>query len=369
MNFALNLPINNLSFGQVSTLILREIFNKKLNPSIFPIGNIDLGSQAGLTQDFVQWIQSCVSKGLKEHNRNTPTLKLWHLNGSLESFSNKQVLLTFYECDSPTPEELNIIKNNYKVLFTNKYSTDIFKDFGCENVETIKLGFDKFNFKILNKKYFDDGRISFLLPGKFELTRKHTARVISSWIKEFGNNKKYFLNCAVWNHFIHPEQQKNIFNQVVNQASNGNRIGNIQFLGFQPTNELYNDVINSNDICLSMGTEGWGLPSFTSLCLGKELVALNCAGHKEYCNNLNTVLVQPNSKIPCYDNTFFHQGQPFNQGNFFSYDDKDFISACYKAIERVESNRKLNKLNEEGIVLQEKMSSEKMVDDILSKLI
>ena len=33
---------------------------------------------------------------------NSPCFKLWHLNGGIESVSNRHNLLTFYELDSPT---------------------------------------------------------------------------------------------------------------------------------------------------------------------------------------------------------------------------------------------------------------------------
>ena len=46
MNFAVNFPINSVSFGQVSTLILRELYKRNMNPCIFPIGDTDLSVQA-----------------------------------------------------------------------------------------------------------------------------------------------------------------------------------------------------------------------------------------------------------------------------------------------------------------------------------
>lgn len=364
-NFALHLSLNNLSFGQVSFLILREIFNKKLTPSIFTIGQADISSQSNVGQDFALWLQECINKANKDHNRNNPVLKLWHFNGSMESVSNKQTLLSFYECDSPTPEEINIVRNNHKVILTNDYSVNIFKDFGCDNVKKVKLGFDKYNFKTLSKKYFEDDRISFILPGKMEVTRKRSVKAIQAWLKHFGNNPNYFLNCAIWNQFINPEQQKQMYSQIVGP----NKVGNIQFLGFQNANEVYNDILNSNDICISMGTEGWGLPAFTSLCLGKEAVLLNAAGHKEFATENNSVLVNPSNKIPIYDGLFFHQGQPFNQGNCFDFNEEDFVGACYKAIERVKTNRKNKTSNLEGEKLVNELSSEKMVDNLLAELL
>ena len=62
MDFSLNLPINSVSFGQVSTAILREIHKKGLEPCIFPIGNgVDLSTQEE-DKDFVSWVNSGITK-------------------------------------------------------------------------------------------------------------------------------------------------------------------------------------------------------------------------------------------------------------------------------------------------------------------
>jgi hypothetical protein len=114
VKLCLHVPVNQVSFGQLSTLLLREVYNsKELDSSIFLIGNsVDLASQKNLDQDFLNWLQNQVKDTLSIHNRNTDTFKLWHLNGSLESISNNQTLLSFYELDQPTKEELNIARTD-----------------------------------------------------------------------------------------------------------------------------------------------------------------------------------------------------------------------------------------------------------------
>ena len=104
MKLCLHVPVNQVSFGQLSTLLLREVYNsKELDSSIFLISNsVDLASQKNLDQDFLNWLQNQIKDTLSTHNRNTDTFKLWHLNGSLESISNNQTLLSFYEVDQPT---------------------------------------------------------------------------------------------------------------------------------------------------------------------------------------------------------------------------------------------------------------------------
>ncbi len=48
-------------------------------------------------------------------------------------------------------------------------------------------------------------------------------------------------------------------------------------------NSLYNDYLNSANIILGMsGGEGWGLPEFQSVALGKHAVILNATGYKDW---------------------------------------------------------------------------------------
>ena len=112
------------------------------------------------------------------------------------------------------------------------------------------------------------------------------------------------------------------------------------------------------------GAEGWGLPEFHSLGLGKHGVILNAHGYKEWANENNSVLVEPNGKIDAYDEAFFQKGAPYNQGQIFDFDEDEFIHACEKVIEKVESNR----VNEVGLKLQEDFTVEKTLDSLIELL-
>jgi hypothetical protein len=363
-NFALNLPINSVSFGQVSVALLREVHKRGYEPSIFPIGQTDLSAQTNLSEDFAKWLNSCFLKGLREHKRNVPILKLWHLNGSLESYSDKQTLLTFHETDTLTPEEVNAAKNQHKVLLTSKQSVQVFGDYGLENIEYCPLGFDSANFSSKSKDYFLDGRVSFGLMGKLEPKRKAHAQIIKAWVKAYGNNPKFFLNCAIWNPLLKPEDNQNLINQIMSEASEGRKITNVQFLGFIPTNIAYNDFLNSNDVIIAGGNEGWGLPEFHSVAMGKHAVILNVGGYKSWATEKNSTLFSPNGKTPCYDGIFFHPNQPFNQGNFYTFSDDDLIKSCNIAIQKCQSN----KTNSEGLKLQTEFSWDKTADIIFNHL-
>jgi len=360
MDFAVNVPLGSVSFGQVSTAILREIKKKGHNPCIFPIqDNVDLTTQ-NHDKEFLEWIQSGIAKSQSSHKRDIPMLKLWHLMGSLESFSKNQLLFTFYELDQPTKEEINIVKNNTQVFLSSSESTKVFETFGATNVSTIPLGFDKHNFERKNKKYFEDERITFNMVGKFE-KRKHHDKIVKAWLKRFGNQKEYFLQAAIFNPFLSAEDNQKIVGSLLQNA----KYFNVNFFGFMAKNSLYNDFLNSGDVVLGMsGAEGWGLPEFQSVAMGKHSVILNASGYKEWANEKNSILINPCGKIPAYDGVFFKEGQPINQGNIYDFDEDSFIDGCERVIEKVKENR----TNEEGLKLQEEFTYEKTTDSILEHI-
>ena len=112
------------------------------------------------------------------------------------------------------------------------------------------------------------------------------------------------------------------------------------------------------------GGEAWDFGLFNGLCLGKHAICLDCTANQSYSTKENAVLVKPSGKENSVDGVFFHQNQPFNQGNIFSYNNEDFEKALIQVEERVKKNR----LNEAGLKLQEKFTWEKTTKAILDKI-
>jgi glycosyltransferase involved in cell wall biosynthesis len=358
-NFNLELAVNKLSFGNCSINILLELFKQGKKPTLMMIGGqADFNSfDSTISADFLDWFKSCYVGAQARHNRKNPTFKLWHLNGSLNSYSADQHLFTFYELDSPTSSELNIVKNQKTVFVSSSYSKDVFSNLGCGNVVHCPLGFDSRSFFKKERKNNDD-KIVFGLAGKLEKRKQHH-KVLKNWAKKYGNNPNYLLNCAITNPFLTKEQQESSINSVLE----GKSYFNINFLPFMDSNSVYNDFLNSNDIIIGMSAaEGWGLPEFQSLCIGKHGVILNAHSYKDWANEENSVLVNPSGKIPCYDGVFFNEGQDFNQGFYFDWSDDEFINGCELAEKRFLSKRN----NDSGENLSRVFTWEKTVNKILS---
>ena len=364
MKISFNTPINRVSFGQVSIALLREAYAQKHDVVSLPVSQPDFSSLGSPNEDnneFLKWVNRGIENFGLEHDSSRPTFKLWHLEKNLGFYraSANQSLMTFHELDSLTPLEVNIAKNNDKIIVTSQYTQEVFESNGIKT-SYVPLGFDSHSFSNTKKEYHTDGRIVFNLSGKFEFRKRH-AKVLKAWAKKYGNDKKYALQCAVFNPFMKDSDN----NQMIAQALDGQRYFNITFLPLMETNETYNDYLNSAHIVIGMsGGEGWGLPEFQSVSLGKHSVIMNAHGYKGWANSENSVLVDSTSKIDCVDDIFFKKGGEQNQGKIFDFNEDDFISGCEAAIKRVEENP----INESGVKLQEQFSYEKCYNNILNIL-
>jgi hypothetical protein len=357
-SFAIHAPLNSLSISQTVVPILFELYHRGFQPNLFPIGQTNLSCYHYLTEDFKKWLESCVRKANREHRRAYPTLKIWHLMDSLGGFSYKQALMTYHECDTITETEQNIIRNNDTVIVTSDYTKGVFDGFGATNVVNVPLGFDSNSFKPLNKKYYAENVIVFGLTGKLEHRKRHLD-VLKYWAEKFGNKHEYVLNCCIYNQFLSPEIHQNI----LSQALQGKQYWNINFNPFLDRNDAFNDYLNSNNILLGMSSaEGWGLPEFQSVAIGKHAVVLNATGYKEWATDENCILVNPSGKADIYDGMFFQKGLDFNQGQSYTWSKESFLEGVDKAIARVKSN----KVNEAGKKLVDLFTYKNTVDKLLA---
>lgn len=356
-NFSFDTVLNTLSFGNVSFAILRELKNRGIQPNIFT-GQIDNSAQKP-DQELDSYISNLTGSAQKYHSRDNKCIKLWHINGSLQSYSSLgNDLITFFELDQLTPTEVNVLKNQRKVYVTSLYTQNIFKNYGVESVY-LPLGFDSQNFSKIDNKKKIEGEVSFLMAGKLERRKGHFD-ILKLWAKKFGNKLGYKLNCAITNPFLNQDQ----FNNLINQILGGVRYWNINFIPWSKTNAEYNSVLQSSDIIFALsGAEGFDLPVYHATALGVWPLALRAHVYTDYLNDKNAIFINHNGKKPAYDNMFFAQNQPFNQGNIFSFSEEEFNSGCERAIQKV----KESPVNIFGLDLQ-KQTYKQTVDILLENL-
>jgi glycosyltransferase involved in cell wall biosynthesis len=335
------------------------LFERGEEISVLPIGGTDL-SAFKVSEDFTKWLTESIERGIKNHSRKDKGIKLWHIQGLSESFQEHPCSLTFHETDRLTDVEVNILKQQKTVFVTSNYTKEVFEKHGLKNVVYCPLGFDDFHFHKTNKRYLGKNVKTFGLYGKLE-SRKNTIRVLSAWIKKFGNKDGYALNCAISNSFIPEPQFKAL---IASTFPNGEQPFNVNFINFQKTLEEYNDVLNAADVDLTglSSCEGFNLPTFQSLCLGKWSVCLDAHVHKDFANKSNAILVNPTGTRPAEDGIFFRQGYFVNQGEWADFTDEDLDTAFDRAVEVAKTP------NPNGEALAKEFTWDRTVDTILENL-
>lgn len=356
MEILLEMPLNSLSFGQCSYNLLREIKKRGLIVGLFPIGETNLTAYEP-SKEFMGWLQESVNRRFDLLKRETPSFKLWHIQGSESLRTPNQVLATFYECSEPSNYEKRVCGLQKKTLFSSTDSANHFKSGGLDNIGTFSCGFDP-DFHLTGKKYQDD-KVVFSLIGKFE-NRKQTAKIITSWCKKYGNNSKYALNLLVTNPFFDAETNQ----RLLAGAMMGKRFWNVNVLPHLRTNKEVNELICATDIDLSglSGGEGWNLGSFHATALGKWSIVMNHTAHKDWATAENSILVEPDGRMPVYDGVFFKLESPTNHGQFYTLSEENMINAMELA------EKKAKTPNQKGQMLQTTHSWEKAVDGILSQI-
>ena len=343
-------PINSLSFGNVSYNILREAYKQKLSLSFFPIGqDLEFSAFDKTEKDLKAWIIESYNDRFTGISKDTPSLKLWHLNGAESGVGANKNLFSFYETSEPTKQEESIAGLHNKVIFSSNYAVSKF-----ENSHYCPLGFDE-DFHKTNKKYLTN-KTHFGLMGKYE-KRKHTSRIIKFWAEKFGNNPEYQLTCCINNPFMKESDTLT----MISNALDGKNYKNINLLPRLKTNSEVNEFLNSLDIDLSglSGAEGWNLPAFNSTCLGKWSIVLNATSHKDWANKDNSILLEPTDTEPCYDGVFFKKGNEFNQGHIYSFSQSDFNDAVDKALSSCKSE------NTEGLKLSKDFTYSRTLKKII----
>ena len=358
MNFTFNMPLNRVSFGQVSMSLLREMYNRTDSNSIrlFPISQIDLQSFL-IDEGFKAFLEKSIKEAQLSHTRNTPTVKLWHIQDMLSFLSDKKICITFHETSELTKSEINILKQVDIIIVTSSYTKQVFESAGLQNVVVMPLGFDQTHFQPTPSHRLD--ATVYNLSGKLE-DRKNTLRILKSWASVFGGDKNFRLNCTIFNSFISEEDQT----RIILKTLGGKVPWNINFLPPQVANSDYNKVLNACDIDLTgmSSCEGFNLPAFQALCLGKWGIFLNAHVHKDYANSKNSILVEPTGMRNAHDGIFFKSDGLFNCGEWHDYKDEDFESALL-------SSAKLRGVfNNNGTKLKSEFTYSKSCDILLQQV-
>lgn len=366
--------ISALSLGQFGFNVLRELYRRKIQVTLFPKGQPDVSAYK-LDPQFGQWLERSVNTRWTKLDRKVPTLALWHVRDSEFKPSDRQYLFSFHETDQPTEHELGIVNAQDHTFFSSNWTVSNFQTFGAPNVSFIPLGLDE-DFAPIPHRLISDDITHWICVGKWEDLRKLSGTKVRAWIKRYGGNRKHQLTLCVNNPFfqkrVHPDGRvegfdmndvyANLFGAPDWQKA---KPANVNVLPHLRTNAEMNQLYNSADIDLSgiARSEGWNLPAFTATALGKWSIVTNCTAHKDWATAENSILIEPSgTMVPANDGMFFRPGDQFSQGNFFDFTEEQILAAYEQA------EAKAKTPNPAGAALRETFTYKRTVDEILAKI-
>ena len=364
-NFNLEVAVNSTSIGQTTTNFLYNVFLKKLEPNIFPIGGIDISAfEEILPQDFLAWLQTCTQKAMKDYKRTDPSLKIWHIQDSHRRISDNAFLYFFHELDQLTPIEKNVLSSYSDVASPCKFTASVCKEYGLPDCKTINLQYDSGAFKPVKVEKYENNEIVIAVVGKFE-KRKHTANVINLLKRKFGNDNKFKIHLHTFNPFFDQDLNKamEINKQHIIQSCEGDVPHNFIMMPHVRKLVDLNKMYNMADIVVDgSGGESWSLPSFHIAGLGKQCVVNYNSGIKEWSTAENSLQVNPNGKISAVDGMFFRENAQFSCGNIYDLDQEEMSKSIDVAVDRV----KKKEVNTEGEKLPATFTEEKFCDELLN---
>jgi glycosyltransferase involved in cell wall biosynthesis len=120
------LPINSLSFGNVSVNLLFEMYKRKMKVALF-VRDFDISAYEWIDNDFRLWMESSIQDANINFRRDVPSLNLWHINGAQNGIGDRRSLFTFHELTDVTRDEISLCESFDNVFFSSPESVRLFK--------------------------------------------------------------------------------------------------------------------------------------------------------------------------------------------------------------------------------------------------
>lgn len=348
-NVNLICPINQLGYGQVSFSVFKYL-SKKTNLSLFPLGQIDPGSE-----EYIDLIKLGLEKA-QLFDKNAPSIKIWHQNDMALSVGNGlRIGFPIFELNKFSNIEKHHLESLDKIFVASNWAKEKILDninISSENVHIIRFGCDFSVSRPINKK---STTTKFFTCGKWEYRKGHDF-LVEVFNKAFTENDNVELHLMCTNPFLPPEAVKSWEGLYRNSKLSSK-------IFFVPRVKSHAEVINimqSMDCGVFLSrAEGWNLELFEMICCGKPVIATNYSAHTEYCNENNANLIDINSLEPAYDGFWFNGkiGEWANLG-------KDQLDQAVEYMRNIHKNYKLNMYGWE--TTRKQFTWEKSVGEILN---
>lgn len=302
MDINLVSPINSLGYGAVGFNILKALVNDGNAVALFPIGNPQWPS----SDESVKLISDAKQLSVL-FNKNAPSIRIWH-QFELDMFpgSGPRIGWPIFELDSFTDREKHHIGNLDAVFVCSDWAKSIVEPINSE-VYTIPLGVDSELFYydesgLSTRQYWNKNTTVFLNVGKWE-TRKGHDELCAAFNAAFKQSDDVELWLMCDNPFLGPDGNYE-WRKKFASSSMGSHVKFFDRVGAH--GELRKIYAQVDCIVSPSHAEGWGLPTLEAMACGAHVIATNYAGHTQFLNKDNALLLDVTGKEIANDGKWFH---------------------------------------------------------------
>lgn len=289
-------PINSMGYGQSVKNLCLSLSRQGRNFRHYPIGNNQYESQEELER-------LSGHSYLNGYDPNAPTVKIYHQHDLLLSFGGKRIGFPIFELDSFSKLEQTHLVGCDEIIVCSKWAADIVENLGIR-AKIVNLGYDAsifFQNPTIKRK-----EITFINIGKWEKRKGHDLlpEIFSKALPQTANYKLWMVNT---NPFLSEDETnhwKYQYHSVLGDK--------VSFIDRMPTQSALARLINQADCGIYPSrAEGWNLPLMETMACGVPCIVNNYSAHTEFCNDQNSILIDPVGMESAYDGKWF-----FNQGNW-----------------------------------------------------
>lgn len=313
-------PINQLGYGVVGYNILRAL--KEDSPSYYPIGNPEWESDLGFVREAVERSKAFDSKAA--------SIRIWHQH-DLAMFpgGGERIGWPIFELDKFTDQELVHLNSVDRLFVCSEWAKQILLDNGVNppnGINVIPLGVDTSVFKIdeaarQHRAYWTTTKTTFINAGKWEVRKGHN-ELLEAFNKAFEPGDDVELWMLNDNPFIGARNE-----QWKTRYLSSKMGEHIRIIPRVNTQAELSAVFNSVDWgVFPAHAEGWNLEPLELMACGVPSIVTNYSGHTQFCDDTNSLLVQPNGMELAHEPPWFN-----GQGSWCKFDVDELVEQLREA--------------------------------------
>jgi glycosyltransferase involved in cell wall biosynthesis len=303
MNINICGVVNNLSYGIVTTNIVRSLISIGHKVALFPINPNNMECEPHLQPSIRMALENA-----KTLDFYAPCIRIWH-QFDMSQFvgKGKKIGFPIFELNRFNKQEKHHLYGGCDQLFVcSKWAKEI-----CErelplplvendNVKVIPLGVDLSIFSPVDRP--SNGPFVFLNCGKWERRKGHDI-LVHAFNKAFSDQDDVELWMMPTNCFNTPEENYK-WESLYLESKLGHKIKLIDRQDSQK--DVANFMRRAHCGIFPARAEGWNLEALEMLACAKPLIISANTGHTEYITWDNSFWIDTPNMEPAHDGKWFH---------------------------------------------------------------